>query len=134
MDPQRRSGLPWNVGGWLGAQLGCTAWILISALIVMPRDRSAGLAALTFWLIANAIGTAMWMQRERLDPYRALQALIVVAGLTSVAATWVLDRAGQFESLGVGGQVSARAMYLMLAIGVVGLLLLFHLIQRQAQR
>lgn len=128
---QQSAGFQWNAGGWFGAQFGCTVWIFISAVVVMPRDRVIGLTTLALFLTANAIGAGLWMWRDRLDAYRAIQVLILLAGIYSLAATWVLDRAGQFESLGVGGQVSAAQMYVVLALTIPGLMLFFHFIERE---
>ncbi len=130
---EERAGFQWNAGGWFGAQFGCTVWIFVSAVITMPRDRTIGLTTLALFLTANAIGTGLWMWRDRLDAHRAIQVLILLAGIYSFAATWTLDRAGQFESLGVGGQVSAAQMYLILALMVPGLMLFFHFIEREGR-
>ena len=130
MRTQEHPEFQWNAGGWFGSQVGGTMWIFISAVIVMPRDTTVGLTTLALFVVVNAIATGMWMQRERLDPYRAIQVLIILAGIYSFAATWVLDRAGQFESLGVGGQVSAASMYLILALMIPAMLLLFHFVWR----
>jgi len=130
---EQHSGFRWNAGGWFGAQLGCTIWILVSAVVVMPRDPVTGLTTLALFLTANAFGTVLWMRRDRFDAYHAFQLLIPLAGLCSLAATWILDRFGHFETLGVGGQVSAQSMYLVLAFMIPALMLWFHYIEYESR-
>ena len=93
----------------------------------------AGAAAVTLFLLANGFGTFMWARRGRIRPYPAIQTLIVVAGAASLAATWVLDTRGHFESLGIGAQVSAPSMYVALTLMIPGLLFLFRVIERDNQ-
>lgn len=129
MDPQQ-PGFRWNAGGWFGTQLGGTSWILVATILVFPRDAGAALSTLAVFAAVNVIGTLMWAQRSRLRPFPAIQWLIVFEGIASMLATFILDSAGHFESLGRGGQVSAPTMYLMLALMVPGLLVFFYLIER----
>lgn len=127
---RQASAFQWNAGGWFGSQIGGTCWILLAALVALPRDLTAALASFAVFLAANLVGTLMWVGRSRLRPYPAMQALLVCCGLASALATFVLDRAGHFGSLGVGGQVSAQSMYLMLAMLVPGLMLYFRSLER----
>jgi len=123
----------WNAGGWFGAQLGSTCWMLIAGVVLLWRSPGAAVATLIVFAAGNAAGTALWTQRRRLRPLRAMQGLVAIAGLASALATYVIDSAGQFESLGTGGSTSARSMYLMLAGMVFSLLLLFYLIDREGK-
>ncbi|HEX9669631.1 MAG TPA: hypothetical protein VGC93_09115 [Thermoanaerobaculia bacterium] len=132
-DFPNRGTFQWNAGGWFGAQLGSTCWMLIAGVVLLWRSPGAAVATLIVFAATNAAGTALWTQRRRLRPLRAMQALVAIAGLASALATYVIDSAGQFESLGAGGSTSARSMYLLLAGMVVSLLLLFYLIDREGK-
>ena len=130
MEPDRFPGFSWNAGGWFGSQLGGTAWILVAAIMMLQRDVTIGVATLAFFLFANLVGTWIWSQRERFRPYPAIQGLLVLMGVVSFAATFLLDQTGHFESLAVGAQASASTMYLVLALMIPGLMFLFHVIER----
>jgi len=124
----------WNAGGWFGSQLGASCWMLIAGLLLLPIDAGVAVATLGIFAAVNVAGTAMWMQRERLAPIPAIQMLIVLVGAAGALATYVMDSAGRFESLGTGPGTSARSMYIILALMVAGLLLMFHLIGRGISR
>jgi hypothetical protein len=123
-SPQTPRGLRWDRGGWLGSQLGGSCWIGAAALLTLPRDVGVGLLVLALFAAANLVGLLLWRRRERLSPYAGIQLLLAVLGLCGFAAIFVLDRAGLFEQIQVGGQVSAGTTCLVLA-GVIGLLMLF---------
>ena len=131
---RNRDTFQWNVGGWFGAQLGSSCWMLIAGVLLLWRSPGAAVATLIVFAATNVAGTALWTQRQRLRPLRAMQGLVAIAGLASALATYVIDSAGQFESLGAGGSTSARSMYLLLAGMVFSLLLLFYLIDREGRQ
>jgi hypothetical protein len=137
-DPENPRGLRWDRGGWLGSQLGGSCWIGAAALLTLPRDVGVGLVVLVLFAAANLVGLLLWRRREQLSPYAGIQLLLTVLGLFGASAIYVLDRAGLFEQIQVGGQVSAGTTYLVLA-GVIGLLMLFFRLRfapsrRDAQR
>lgn len=121
----------WNLGGWLGGQLGGTCWILIAALMAFPRDPRVGAIVLALFLIPNVIGWRLWAARERLSPLKGTQAMVLVAGVSGAAAVYALDRAGVWDAIQVGGHVSTGGTYGIIALVVAGLLLLFHSLSRQ---
>ena len=125
--PQNPRGLRWDRGGWLGSQLGGSCWIGVAALLTLPRDVGVGLLVLALFAAANLVGLSLWRRRERLSPYAGVQLLLTVLGLFGAAAIFVLDSAGLFEEIQVGGQVSAGTTYLVLAAVVGGLMLFFRL-------
>jgi hypothetical protein len=82
----------WNAGGWFGSQLGGTAWMLVGTAILVPQ--APGLAA--WWAAcfaaANAVGAGLWLRRDRVRPYPALQSLLAACGLAGLFAVSVLHR------------------------------------------
>jgi hypothetical protein len=136
--PDNPRTLRWDRGGWLGSQLGGSCWIGAAALLTLPHDVGVGLLVLVLFAAANLVGLLLWRRRERLSAYAGVQLLLAVIGLCGFAAIFVLDRAGLFEEIQVGSQVSAGTTYLVLAAVVLGVMLFFRLrfasSRRDAQR
>jgi hypothetical protein len=110
----------WNAPGWFGSQLGGTAWLFVGALVLAPASPRSAAVVLGCGLVANLLGTLLWAQRARLDPYRALQILVALVVLAGVAATRWLELRGELGLL--DPRVGPRTMYLLL--GGLGLTLL----------
>ncbi|MEZ5066007.1 MAG: hypothetical protein R3B81_14835 [bacterium] len=117
--------MQWNAGGWFGAQLGCTCWMLVAGLLAARHHLSTGLLTLGLFALPNVVGLALWFGRK-LSVYASIQTLVLTAGLCGVAAVWVLDRGGVWSTIQTGGQVSTTSTYGMLAGTVVFLLILFR--------
>lgn len=83
----------WNAGGWYGSQLGSTVWMLVGAVVLAPHALWVALSWLGCFASANFIGTWLWRRRGRLQPYPAMQMLIVVCATTGLMALLVLDLA-----------------------------------------
>jgi hypothetical protein len=122
----------WHAGGWFGSQLGGTAWLFVSALVIGSDSPRSAVVLLGCGVAANLVGCLFWAQRARLDPYRALQALVVVIVLAGAAATRWLELRGEFGLL--DPRVSPRTMYLLLAVLALGLLAVFELKGRAARK
>lgn len=118
--------MQWNLGGWLGAQLGCTAWILVAGVLSLRVDLDTGLVVIALFIVANGIGMAIWRSRERLSAHAGLQMLVPIIGVVGLAAVYVLDRAGIYETIQVGGTVSARSSYGAIISVVAALMLMFY--------
>jgi hypothetical protein len=131
-DTSSRSAFHWNLGGWLGAQLGSTLWLFLLAFVTMGKDAGAGLALFGAGLAANGVGFLLWTSRARLRPYVALQLLIAAIGASTLAAFLVLDAKGLLAGLDPR-IASTRTYYGLLAI-YPGLMLLFALRERAARR
>lgn len=134
-DQQPASRFQWNAGGWFGSQIGMTAWILVTAFVLYPVDMNTAIFVLLLFVFGNAIGTWMWTRRSRINPYKAIQTLVLIAGACSMAAVFIVADNGHWMAIQqFGGAVSARTMYLLILAMVAGLLLLFHFLQRQSVR
>jgi hypothetical protein len=81
----------WNMGGWLGGQIGGTAWMLPTALMCYLKDGAIGIAlvCLFFCALCNAIGIWLWSRRDRIAPFPAQMVLMLVctAGCSIVLTT-----------------------------------------------
>ena len=122
----------WQAGGWFGSQLGGTAWLFVSALVIGARSPSSAAVLFAWRLAANAVGTSLWALRARLDPYRALQILVATTVLAGVAATRWLELRGEFALL--DPRVEPRTMYLLLGSLWVALAALVAFKARAARR
>ncbi len=122
----------WNAGGWFGSQLGGTLWMFISAGVLGPEHARSAVVVLVCGLASNVVGLALWGQRSRLDPYRALQILVATIVLFGFLATRWLDLHGEFEIL--DPRVSPRTMYVLLFVMFAVLLFAFESKRRAARR
>ena len=122
----------WNAGGWFGGQIGASCWMLVAATLSFSRDRSASGVVFVLFTIANLVGLRLWRTRDRLSVYTALQILLVAAGSCSLAAVYILDRAGIWLTIQTGGAVSAVATYFLIVAGVIALLTMFHFRRRRS--
>lgn len=118
--------MQWNLGGWLGAQLGSTCWILIAGLLALQHDQRVGATVLVLFALPNLIGWRLWASRGRLSPVGAARSLILTAGLFGLATVYVLERGGVWDAIQVGGRTSTGVAYGAIVAVVAGLLFLFN--------
>ena len=60
--------MQWNLGGWLGGQLGGSVWMLVAGLLSLSEDPIAAATVIVLFVLANFIGTMLWCRRDRLSP------------------------------------------------------------------
>ncbi len=123
----------WNRGGWLGGQVGGSCWMLVAGLLSIPANLNAAIAVLGLFALANFLGWLVWRRRESLSPYKGLQMLIPILGASGIAAVYVLDGAGIYESIQVGASVTASETVAILIGVVVVLMIMFWWQDRQNQ-
>jgi len=117
--------LSWNLGGWLGGQLGGSLWMLVAGVLALPLDMVAAAKVVALFVIVNLIGFGLWRRRARLSIRAGLQILTLVLGITGLSTVFVLDQAGIYEAIQVGGVISAEATYALIAVVVVALQAMF---------
>lgn len=118
--------MQWNAGGWFGSQLGASAWMFVAGALALRQDTAAALIVLALFVMGNTIGIGLWLRRDRISPYVGIQTLLAVLGLTGLAAVYVLDRAGIFETIQFRARASAQSMYLLLILVVAALMISFY--------
>ena len=123
----------WNRGGWLGGQVGGSCWMLVAGLLSIPANLNAAIAVLGLFALANFLGWLVWRRRESLSPYKGLQMLIPILGASGIAAVYVLDNAGIYESIQVGASVTASETVAILIGVVVVLMIMFWWQDKQNQ-
>ncbi len=121
MNEGRRSSFGWNVGGWFGTQLGCSVWMLVTAGVLLGRHLGAAVACFVCFLVPNLVGTGLWIWRAKVSAYAAIQTLILAAGFASIITVAVAERVGEWDRLGVGGNLPAPFMYVLIGALVSGL-------------
>ena len=123
--------LSWNAGGWFGAQIGSTCWIAISAAILVTQDLIVAGVVFALFLAANFIGFLIWRSRDKMSAYVGIQALLILMGIVSLIAVFIIDRSGYWQVIeGVGGKVSAFQMYMLIPVMIFALLALFWSLNR----
>jgi hypothetical protein len=127
----------WNAGGWFGSQLGGTAWMLVGAAVLVPQAPWVAAWWAGCCALANAVGAWLWLRRDRVRPYPAIQALLATCGAAGLLAVAALHAFGPADvRLGVawhdgrfilesppGGTL--RSAYAILLLGVPALMAYF---------
>lgn len=132
--PRRGPGaFQWNAGGWFGSQIGSTCWLLLAGPLLIPQRPQVGIAVFACGLIPNLIGLRLWQLRHRVEPYPAIQSLLLILWGFTVLAVLVMDVSGAWlPSVGSPPQDPARLYWFLLMFP--GLMLVFHLQERAARR
>ena len=114
----------WNLGGWLGGQVGGSCWMLVAGSLSAPANPVAAGTVFGLFALANLIGWLIWRRRESMSPNDGLKLLVPVLGATGIAAVYVLDNAGIYESIQVGASVTAWETYAIFVIAVVSIMIM----------
>ena len=115
----------WNTGGWFGAQIGSTLWLLLLGMILLNKNVIIGSIILLFFILPNMMGWIIWNERHRIEPYPAIQALLGMIGFSSLFAVIILDLSGYITKLEPGMRDSPKQAYWYLLIFPV-LIIAFH--------
>lgn len=90
----------------------------------MPANPGAASIVLGLFALANLIGWLIWRRRASMAPNNGLQLLVSVLGATGIAAVYVLDNAGIYESIQVGASVAAWETYAIFVTVVMFLMII----------
>ena len=116
----------WNIGGWLGAQVGGTAWILVAGILSLWIDVNTAMIVIGLFVIANVVGMLIWRRRDKMSAYAGIQILLPIVGAAGLATVYMLERSNIYEAIQVGGTVSARSTYVIIILVVAALMLMFY--------
>lgn len=116
----------WNIGGWLGAQVGGTAWILVAGILSLWIDVNTAMIVIGLFVIANVVGMLIWRRRDKMSAYAGIQTLIPIVGAAGLVTVYMLERSNIYEAIQVGGTVSARSTYGLIVLVVAVLMLMFY--------
>ena len=118
--------MAWNLGGWLGVQLGGSAWLAVAGILALNHHVPAALSVLVLFAVVNVYGWTLWTRRLDIAAAGAMQRLLLVLGGSSLLAVFVLDQIGIFEAIQIGGRVSARAAYVIIFAAFGALMFMFQ--------
>ncbi|MHC4513228.1 MAG: hypothetical protein ACYTGW_04605 [Planctomycetota bacterium] len=115
--PAQRKAFTWNAGGWYGALLGASCWILIAAGFAARLDVGLALTNLACFATLLVAGVVLWAQRHRRDPYPSIQILMGIAFVVTAAVFLAWDLTGYLDKI-VPAQAAAhpRTAYALLLV------------------
>lgn len=116
--------LQWSAG-WFGGQIGGTAWMLVMAAIIFPREIVAGSAWLLGFVVLNAYGSYMYINRDRFEPLASIQWFLGISAVVMISL-WTVLVLGYSELLPVVNSSATKGYFAMLVIpGLMIYLLVF---------
>jgi len=121
----------WNTGGWFGGQIGSTVWLLGAAVSLLPAHVEAAVVAFLSFLLPNLAGVLLYRRRDRIAPYPALQALVLLVGAVSFLFVLYVNRAGLAGELDPRFEGARWGFFMMPAL-FGGLMVAFHFMERAA--
>jgi hypothetical protein len=148
-DKSPRKGLgmfQWNRGAWFGGQIGGTAWLIPAGLIFLAKIPIVGIVWLGIFAAINAIGYRLWSRRDRLNPYHAIQILLVacgIGGLCALGALVVLRPEASLPEIEFHDwkfwvvedrRTSLRSAFLFFLVGIPLMMGWFHLAEQSARK
>ena len=76
----------WSAGGWFGAQIGATLWLLLLGGLMLGQGRSSGGVVLALGLLMNGLGVYLWSARGTREPYPAIQLFLGACSVVALAS------------------------------------------------
>jgi hypothetical protein len=104
---------PWH---WFGVTLGASAWLAISAAVLLARGHrlAGGVFAVGFAVLAAGVSAA-WAQRDRVSAYHSWQGWLAGMGVVGLLATTVSHVTGTYTALNLD---AAGLLFLYGGIGI----------------
>jgi hypothetical protein len=127
------SAFQWNAGAWFGAQLGSTLWLLLLGVLFLWSGRPSGAWALVAFVLSNGSGLLLWLRRDRVAAYPALQLLMAILGACNLLVFAGFDLAGDLAAVDPHFASHPRWLYWGLLL-YPALAFSFHLRERAARR
>jgi hypothetical protein len=111
--------------------------MLVGAIVLYPYASEVAGGWLACFAVANAIGFWMWWRRDRLRPYPALQALLLVCGISGLTALVALHilRPGLHVARPIGFDLADKPQFIpWFLVLVISLMASFHLREWSAKK
>ncbi len=93
-NPGANSAFVWKGGGWLGAQLGSTLWMLLLGVLLLDKDPPMAWTSLLTFLVLNLWGAFLWQRRSRISAYAGLQWLLAAISIGFAVVIITGNRSG----------------------------------------
>lgn len=130
MQPKFGTGIfQWYNEGWFGGQIGSTCWLLFIAFRL--ENKLASIILIACFTLSNLIGTFLWKNRDKIDPYKAMQILLANIFLFTAIAMISMDCIGILKDLDQRVN-NPRSLYLLLLM-FPALAVLFHFRNKRRQ-
>ena len=117
----------WSAGGWFGSQVGGTLWMLLVGIGLGFQDIRPAAALIAAFILCNVIGTWLWLKRDVIAAYPAIQILLGAIGICALASILTVDALGYIPP-------GARFHSYWWLIFVPVLMLMFHFREKSARR
>jgi hypothetical protein len=132
--PRRGSGqFQWNIGGWLGAQVGGTVWMVILGFTLIQRNSWMACLCLGMALLVNLLALWLWSRRDRFAPYPCIQGLLAAVTLATLAILVTFDATGRLADLDPRFRNNPRGLYTLLFM-FPALMAMFHFQNRLGRK
>lgn len=119
----------WNAGAWFGTQLGCTLWILLLGIAVIPRDLATGLACIATFIALTAVGIVLYRRRERSSPLAAIQAFLACVTVGTALVVVLANARGVADPSSPRAMVSTHLPYWAIACPLALMLFSFLIVK-----
>ena len=123
----------WSAGGWFGAQIGATLWLLLLGGLMLGQGRSSGGVVLALGLLMNGLGVYLWSARGTREPYPAIQLFLGACSVVALASVLLASASNPStggSSASTGGSSAPSLPTLLVYPALMGV---FHL-QETASR
>jgi len=117
----------WNVGGWFGAQVGATVWMLLLGGLMMGQGRASGAVVIALFLLVNGFGLYLWRGRHEREPYPAIQLLLGACTVTAVVSVLLASASNPSSDASHAPSLPTLLIY-------PALMGLFHLQEQSARK
>ncbi len=133
MNPMRGPGrFQWNAAGWIGAQLGATCWLApLAILLFLKKDAVGALLIATAFGAVNVLGLFLWLRRDRIPPYPAIQTLLGGCALAALATLFFVITSPVMQRDVLAGWKPWNALFSLSVFP--GLMVMFHFLERESR-
>ncbi|EKJ98715.1 hypothetical protein RBSH_06028 [Rhodopirellula baltica SH28] len=107
----------WQGSGWFGCVVGGSAWLVpMSAILALNGQPLLALVPLGCCLLAILFGIALWHNRDRVRPFRALIGMLMLFSITTPFAWFTVSTNASPDSLVLLNWPQSIAITAMVAV------------------
>ncbi len=133
MKPKQGTGrFQWNAGAWFGSQVGSTLWLFAASCQTFQKSVAAATWLIFCAAAPNIVGSILWMKRDRLAPYPAIQFLIATVGVFTLLALLEADRFRVLPIIDTHWTTTPRQAYRLMCLFPI--LMAFFAFQNKTRR
>ena len=122
----------WNGGGWLGAAVGGTAWMVVTAGFLAVNHEVVAAVPFGCFLITSVCAYSLWMRREQLDPFSSHVAFLAVLSIATPVAWFSTDKWASPETLAQMSWPSWYGWNVVMLLVVPGVMLWLYVSEYRA--